>query len=211
MSGAALTTAQPESGVPAPHGAPRRLRVVGVSGSLHEPSRTTALVREILTAVGERAPADTTLVEVATLGASLAGALRRDDVGADAERALRTIEEADLLVAASPVYRASFTGLFKHLFDFVGQYELTATPVLLAATGGGERHALIIDHQLRPLFGFFQALTLPTGIYASDSDFTDGRLTSADVRRRIAQSVERALPLVDQAARVRRSEYVATW
>lgn len=114
-------------------------------------------------------------------------------------------------MAASPVYRASFTGLFKHLFDFVGQYELVGTPVLLAATGGGERHALILEHQLRPLFGFFQALTLPVGVYASDSDFEDYELTSAEVRRRVSQAVDRSLPLVEQAARLRLSEYVATW
>src|ERR671918_283478 len=59
------------------------------------------------------------------------------------------------LMVASPVYRASFTGLFKHVFDFVGQYSLIDTPVLLAATGGSDRHALIIDHQFRPLFSFF--------------------------------------------------------
>ena len=73
---------------------------------------------------------------------------------------------------ASPVYRASFTGLFKHLFDFVGQYALFDKPGLLAATGGTDRHALIIEHQFRPLFAFFQALTLPIGVYAKDSDFT---------------------------------------
>lgn len=190
---------------------PKALRVVGVSGSLHEPSRTTALVRAILDAVGERVVAQTELVEIATLGPDLAGALRRDRLDPAAEHALRAIETADLLVAASPVYRASFTGLFKHLFDFVGQYELVATPVLLAATGGGERHALIIEHQLRPLFGFFQALTLPTGVYASDGDFVEGRLTSPDVRERIARAVDHALPLVDRAARLRRSEYISTW
>ncbi len=187
------------------------LRVVGVSGSLREPSRTTALVRTILATIAERVPTESELVEVATLGPGFAGALRRDDVAPEVERALQSIESADLLVVASPVYRASFTGLFKHLFDFVGQYELVGTPVLLGATGGGERHALIIEHQLRPLFGFFQALTLPIGVYASDGDFTGGELVSPDVARRLQEAVDRSLPLVEQAARVRRSEYVAIW
>jgi FMN reductase len=192
-------------------GAAQRLRVVGVSGSLHEPSRTTALVRAILGDVAARTGAETELIEVAVLGPSLAGALRRDDVAPEVEAALQRIESADLLVVASPVYRASFTGLFKHLFDFVGQYELVGTPVLLAATGGGERHALILEHQLRPLFGFFQALTLPVGVYASDADFDGHALASPDVRRRVAQAVGRSLPLIEQAARLHPSEYVATW
>ncbi|MHC2998573.1 FMN reductase [Microbacterium sp. HJ5] len=189
----------------------RSLRVVGVSGSLHEPSRTTALVRAILDEVAGRTGAATALVEVAALGPSFAGALRRDDVAPEVERALQRIEAADLLVVASPVYRASFTGLFKHLFDFVGQYELVGTPVLLAATGGGERHALILEHQLRPLFGFFQALTLPIGVYASDADFDAYEISSADVRRRVAQAVDRSLPIVERAALVPASDYVTTW
>lgn len=189
----------------------RPLRVVGVSGSLHEPSRTTALVRAILDEVEERAGSETSLIEVARLGPSFAGALRRDEVAPEVEQALQLIESADLLVAASPVYRASFTGLFKHLFDFVGQYELVGTPVLVAATGGGERHALILEHQLRPLFGFFQALTLPLGVYASDTDFDDYRLASPEVRRRVSQAVGRSLPLIEQAAALRPSDYVTTW
>ena len=155
--------------------------------------------------------AETRLIEVATLGPLFAGALRREDLQPEVEDALRAIETADLLIVASPVYRASFTGLFKHLFDFVGQYALVGTPVLLAATGGGERHALILEHQLRPLFGFFQALTLPVGVYASDTDFDGYELTSEAVKRRIDQAVTRSLPLVSQAAGQRVSDYVATW
>ena len=187
------------------------LRIVGVSGSLREPSKTTALVRALIEEVTEREAVETRLIEVATLGPLFAGALRREDVEPEVEDALRAIETADLLIVASPVYRASFTGLFKHLFDVVGQYALVGTPVLLAATGGGERHALILEHQLRPLFGFFQALTLPVGVYASDADFAGYELTSPDVKRRIDQAVTRSLPLVRQAAAQRISEYVATW
>ncbi|GAA1940457.1 hypothetical protein GCM10009775_35450 [Microbacterium aoyamense] len=187
------------------------LRVVGVSGSLHEPSKTTALVRELIDEVARRTEVEPRLIELTALGPAFAGALRRDDAGPEVEDALQAIESADLLIVASPVYRASFTGLFKHLFDFVGQYALVGTPVILAATGGGERHALILEHQLRPLFGFFQALTLPVGVYASDTDFTAGALSSDAVRARIDQAVSRSLPLVEQASAVRSSEYVTTW
>jgi FMN reductase len=187
------------------------LRVVGVSGSLHEPSKTTVLVRELIDEVARRADVDARLIELTALGPAFAGALRRDDAGPEVEDALQAIESADLLIVGTPVYRASFTGLFKHLFDFVGQYALVGTPVILAATGGGERHALILEHQLRPLFGFFQALTLPVGVYASDTDFTAGALTSDAVRARIDQAVSRSLPIVARASAVRSSEYVTTW
>ncbi|WP_067202903.1 FMN reductase [Microbacterium sp. XT11] len=175
-------------------------RVVAVSGSLHEPSKTTALVRAIASAIAERAEVEVRLIELTDIGPDLAGALRRDQLPPRVEELLRAIETADLLIVGSPVYRASFTGLFKHLFDFVGQYELVGKPVLLAATGGGERHALIIEHQLRPLFAFFQALTLPLGVYASDTDFAGYEIDSEALQSRIALAAERALPLVGYAA-----------
>ncbi|MEU1971015.1 FMN reductase [Microbacterium sp. NPDC019599] len=189
----------------------RPLKVVGVSGSLHEPSKTTVLVESVIEAVGRRTPIESQVVKLAEIGPALAGALQRDQLSDDIEGVLRDIEGADLLVAASPVYRASFTGLFKHLFDFVDQYALVGQPVLLAATGGGERHALILEHQLRPLFGFFQSLTLPLGVYASASDFDGYALREGGVQQRIEQAVSRGLPLVEQAAHQRVSDYVSTW
>jgi FMN reductase len=174
----------------------RPLKVVAVSGSLHTPSKTTALVREILAAFGRELAIEARVIEVNDIGPEFAGALRRDQLPASVEEELQRIESADLLIVASPVYRASFTGLFKHLFDFVGQYALVDTPVLLAATGGSDRHALIIEHQFRPLFGFFQALTLPIGVYANDSDFTNHAVTSLDLHERIDLAVARAIPLI---------------
>jgi len=171
-----------------------RLRIVAVSGSLHRPSSTTALVAALSAAVAERVDADVRVVELAHLGPLLGGVLSRDALPAEAEDALVAIEHADLLVVGSPVYRASFTGLFKHLFDFVGQHALVDVPVLLAATGGSHRHALTIEHQLRPLFAFFQALTLPVGVYAASEDFDGGRVRCPEVLARIQAAADRALP-----------------
>lgn len=174
----------------------RPLRVVGVSGSLTDPSRTTALVEAIVAAVGQVFPIEPHIIRLNSLGPHLGGALKRSQLPPEAEAELQRIENADLLVVASPVYRASFTGLFKYLFDFVDQYALVDTPVLLAATGGSERHALIIEHQLRPLFGFFQSLALPVGVYAHDSDFADYRIANEQLTERIDKAIARALPLV---------------
>lgn len=176
-----------------------RYHVVAVSGSLHEPSKTTALLRAIAEAVAARIDVDVRIIELTEIGPGLAGALRRDDLPDAVEQQLRAIEDADLLIVGSPVYRASFTGLFKHLFDFIGQYALVGKPVLLAATGGGERHALIIEHQLRPLFAFFQALTLPLGVYASNTDFDEYEIVSPQILSRVTLAAERALPLVGYA------------
>lgn len=185
------------------------LDVVAVVGSLHSPSKTAALVDAIVDRLGARLPVDVHVIRLHELGPGFAGALRRDQLPDSVELELRAIERADLLVVATPVYRASFTGLFKHLFDFVEQYALVDTPVLLAATGGSERHALILEHQLRPLFGFFQAVTLPLGIYAHDSDFLEYRVASPLLIERIDNAIRRGLPLirssVDEKARIERT------
>ncbi|KQZ07590.1 hypothetical protein ASD23_17335 [Agromyces sp. Root1464] len=194
------------------------ISIVAVSGSLHSPSKTTVLAREILegfaTALragqGDDLEVETHLIELSDIGREFSGALSRSDLSPIAEEALRRIESATLLVVASPVYRASFTGLFKHVFDFVGQYALIDKPVLLAATGGSDRHALIIEHQFRPLFSFFQAITLPIGVYASDTDFVDYRIDSQALRDRIEQAISRGLPVVRSTV-LPVSEYVATW
>lgn len=195
---------------------PSVVSLVAVSGSLHSPSKTTVLASEILDAFAGALrdggiEVETHLIELSEVGRAFSGALRRDELGPDAEAAIRRIESATLLIVASPVYRASFTGLFKHVFDFVGQYSLIDKPVLLAATGGSDRHALIIEHQFRPLFSFFQALTLPIGVYASDADFVDYRIESDALRDRIGQAASRGVPVVRGTLPDAVSEYVATW
>ena len=145
---------------------------------------------------GEELPIEPHIIRLKELGVHLGGSLTREGLPQIAELELQRIEGADLLVVATPVYRASFTGLFKYLFDFVDQYALVDTPVLLAATGGSERHALIIEHQLRPLFGFFQALALPVGVYAHDSDFTNYQVSNELLTQRIEKAVAKSLPLV---------------
>ncbi|MBN3795358.1 FMN reductase [Burkholderia sp. Ac-20392] len=170
------------------------INVVAISGGLQRPSRTLALTDAIVAALGAALSIETRLIELGEIGGQLAGALTRTQVPADLDAQIRAIETADALVVASPVYRASYTGLFKHLFDLVHHEALIDVPVLLAATGGSERHALVIDHQLRPLFSFFQARTLPIGVYASESDFDQYQITNPALRARIALAVDRAVP-----------------
>ena len=136
------------------------------------------------------------LVELGQLAPQLAGAVWRSQLPDAVERELAAVEQADIVVVTTPVFRGSYTGLFKHFFDFIDQDALIDKPVLLAASGGSERHALMIDHQLRPLFSFFQARTLPLGVYATDKDFLDYRLHNEALLQRATLAVQRALPLV---------------
>jgi FMN reductase len=177
------------------------LSVVAVVGSTHRPAKTAVLAEAILEELAGVLPIEPHVVRLEEVGPLLGGALYRSQVPEPVEEHLQRIEAADLLVVATPVYRASFTGLFKHLFDLVDQYAQVDTPVLLAATGGSERHGLVIEHQLRPLFAFFQALTLPVGVYAHDHDFTDYRISSPLLAQRIATAVRRGLPFIDGTSR----------
>lgn len=174
----------------------RPLRVVAVSGGLHRTSRATALATHLLDLIREAVHCETHLVELGRIAPGFAGALSRSQLPDPVERELAVVEQADALVVATPVYRGAYTGLFKHFFDFIDQDALVGTPVLLAATGGSERHALVIDHQLRPLFSFFQACTLPLGVYATDKDFLDGQVRDETLCQRMRLAVERAHPLL---------------
>ncbi|PPU74179.1 FMN reductase [Xanthomonas melonis] len=176
---------------------PHPLRIVAVSGGMQRPSRTVALAEHLLDLIADRVPCERHLVELGALAPQFAGALRRSQLPVMLELELARVEQADVLVVATPVYRGSFTGLFKHFFDFIHQDALIDTPVLLAATGGSERHALVIDHQLRPLFSFFQARTLPLGVYATDRDFVDYRVRNEALAERARLAVQRALPLIE--------------
>ncbi|ARN80440.1 FMN reductase [Methylocystis bryophila] len=163
-----------------------RLKLVAVSGGLSRPSRSAALAAAIGEKIATVVPSDVRLLEVADLVSKLPGVISAKDAPQEVSDAVQAIESADALIIATPVYRASYTGLFKHLFDLVHHEALIDTPVLLAATGGSDRHALIIEHELRPLFSFFQALTLPVGVYATDRDFQNYQVVSEDLKARIA-------------------------
>src|SRR5690606_37521648 len=132
------------------------LRVVVVNGSPSEQSKTMGLVDVVLDTLAKLLTIESSRIDVYRLGTGFTGAVEREDVTAEVEAELRLAEQADLLIAATPVFRGSYPGMFKHFFDLVDQYALANKPVLLAATGGGEHHALMLEHALRPLFGFFQ-------------------------------------------------------
>ncbi|HEY9318526.1 MAG TPA: FMN reductase [Achromobacter sp.] len=175
----------------------RPLRLVAVSGGLQRPSKSAALAEHLLDLIAEAIPCEQHLIELGQLAPQLAGAVWRSQLPDAVERELGVVEQADIVVVTTPVYRGSYTGLFKHFFDFIHHDALIDKPVLLAATGGSERHALMIDHQLRPLFSFFQARTLPLGVYATDKDFADYRLHDEALIERARLAVQRALPLIE--------------
>jgi FMN reductase len=172
--------------------------IIGLSGNLDRLSKTRTLVQSVVAAAASEFHATWTVYDPADFGPSLGAARRLADLDTSARAALEAMLSADGLVVGSPVYKGSYAGLFKHLIDLIDPLALAGKPVLLTATGGGDRHSLVIEHQLRPLFGFFEALTLPTGLYASDRDFTEGQPTSPALRDRLGRAVRQLAPLFDR-------------
>lgn len=168
--------------------------IIGLSGNLDRPSKTRALVQTVVSTAASQFEAAGTIFDLADFGPSLGTSHRVSDLDASARAALDVVLSADALVVGSPVYKGSYTGLFKHLVDLIDPLALAGKPVLLTATGGGDRHALVIEHQLRPLFGFFEAQTLPTGLYAADRDFTDGQPSSPALMDRMTRAVSQLAP-----------------
>lgn len=164
--------------------------IVGISGNLTRPSKTRTLVAEALRQIEAKRLGRVEAFDIVDAGPELGSAVQRENLPPAPERVLSAIESSDALVVATPVYKASYTGMLKHLFDLIDPKVLAERPVIIAATGGSDRHALVIEHQLRPLFAFFRAHTVPTGIYATPADFTaEGDLTDA-ARARIAPAVD---------------------
>lgn len=165
------------------------MKILGLSGNVKRPSRTASLVEAIVSAVGARLGIDGQTIELVDAAPVLFRALRADMLDTEGRAIIDAVEAADVLVVGSPVYRASYTGALKHLFDLVDYRALAGKRVILAATGGTPLHGLMTEHQLRPLFGFFNTLTLPTAVYATEADFTEYRLKSPAVRERVERAV----------------------
>lgn len=174
----------------------RPLRLVAVSGGMQSPSKSAALAQHLLDLIADEVPCQPHRIDLGSFAPQLAGAVWRHQLPDAVEQSLAAVERADVLVVASPVFRGSYPGLFKHFFDCIHPDALIDKPIVLAATGGSERHALVIDHQLRPLFSFFQARTAPLGVYATDQDFVDYQLRDSALRARAQLAVQRAMPLI---------------
>ncbi|MDX3853448.1 FMN reductase [Streptomyces sp. AK02-01A] len=181
------------------------LRVVALVGTVRSPSKTKALVELILQTIASRTPIESRIIEIHTLGPGFTGALEREQLDAGSEDAVRAVESADLVIAATPVFRGSYTGLFKHFVDFMDQYALAAKPVMLAATGGSDRHSLVIEHAMRPLFAFLQAWTAPAGIYLSAGDFDGTTILNPEVYERVEMAVDDVVPVARALAAARHS------
>jgi FMN reductase len=147
-----------------------------ISGGLQEPSSTRLLADRITTAVeaalaGRNLPVTASVIELRPVGRAIMDAMLAGFASSELESAFETVADADGVIAVTPAFNASFSGLFKSFFDVLPEETLSDMPVLIAATGGTERHSLVLEHALRPMFSYLHAVVSPTGVYAATDDF----------------------------------------
>ncbi|MFF9311023.1 CE1759 family FMN reductase [Streptomyces sp. NPDC014748] len=149
-------------------------KLVVVSAGLSVPSSTRLLGDRLAAATAAHTGAEVRVIEVRDLAVEIAHNLTSGFPGPALAAALDAVTEADGLIVVTPVFSASYSGLFKSFFDVLGardQDALAGKPVLIAATGGTARHSLVLDHALRPLFAYLRAVVVPTGVYAASEDW----------------------------------------
>ncbi|MFC4910062.1 FMN reductase [Actinomadura gamaensis] len=172
-----------------------------VSSGLRDPSSTRMLADRLAAATAEalRERGDEAVVatvELRALGHDLVNNLVSGFPAGDLKAAVEAVTGADGLIAVTPVFQASYSGLFKTFFDVLDKDAIENTPTLLGATGGTPRHSLAIDFAMRPLFAYLRAAVEPTAVYAATEDWGSGELSGriAQAGRELADTIAGRAP-----------------
>lgn len=175
-------------------------KIVVVTAGLSQPSSTRLLADRIadavtsaITARGEAA--DVQYVELRELAVELAESMAAGGMPTTRVAQVRDeVSAADGLIVVTPVFTASYSGLLKMFFDLLDTDALNGMPTIVAATAGTARHALVLDHAMRPLLSYLRAVVVPTGVFAATDDFgADG---GSDLAARIARAAGELAGLV---------------
>lgn len=180
-------------------------RVVVVSAGMGSPSTTKLLADRIAAAAADALgrlgrSAEVEHIELRRLATPLAATITTGGiVGPEVAAAHASVDRADALIVVTPVFSASYSGLFKLFFDTLDTDALNGVPTIIAATAGTPRHSLVLDFHLRPLFAYLRAVIVPTGVFAATEDF--GTAASAALSDRITRAAdELACVVVGQRA-----------
>jgi FMN reductase len=155
--------------------------LVVVTAGTSDPSSTRMLADQIAQRVTDLAgrrgnEVATRVIDLRELATEITTAMISQLVGPKLQKAVAALAEADGVVASTPVYAAGASGLFTSFFQVLDNDLLIAKPVVLAATAGTARHALVVDEQLRSLFAYLRTLTVPTSLFAAPEDWSDPAL-----------------------------------
>ncbi|TDC70284.1 NADPH-dependent FMN reductase [Micromonospora sp. KC606] len=173
-----------------------------VSAGLSQPSSTRLLADQLAAATRDelvRRGAEVRLdvVELREHAHDVVNHLLTGFPSASLRTALDAVAGADGVIAVTPIFSASYSGLFKSFFDVLDSGALAGTPVLVGATGGTARHSLALEHAVRPLFGYLRAVVVPTGVYAAGADWS-GDTADGALRDRILHAGAELAEQVDR-------------
>jgi FMN reductase len=157
--------------------------VAVVSAGTSDPSSTRLLADRAAQRVAALAAAHgntvtTSVIDLREIATDITTALTSQLISPRLQQAIDALRAADGVIAATPVYKAAASGLFTSFFHVLDNDLLIAKPVLLAATAGTARHALVADESMRPLFAFLRTLTAPTSLFAAPEDWSDPALAT---------------------------------
>jgi FMN reductase len=161
-----------------------------VTAGLSQPSSSRLLADRLAAATVQElagTPVDVEVIEVRDHAHDLVNATLTGFAAPELQRALDAVAGADGVIAVTPIFNASYSGLFKSFFDVLEPEAIADVPVLLGATGGTARHSLALEHALRPLFSYLRALVVPTAVFAASEDWA-----GADGERALATRIRRA-------------------
>ncbi|MEW1859095.1 MULTISPECIES: FMN reductase [unclassified Streptomyces] len=156
-------------------------QLVVVTAGLGKPSSTRLLADRLAAATARHADVDVQVIELRELATDIAQNMVTGFPSPPLSDAVEAVTSADGLIAVTPVFTGSYSGLFKSFFDVIDKDALTGLPVLAAATGGTARHSLVLEHAMRPLFAYLRAVVVPTAVYAASEDWAsdgDGALAA---------------------------------
>jgi FMN reductase len=165
-------------------------KIAVVSAGVSQPS-STGLLADRLAAATESALHDQEIevevkaIELRELAVDIAKTVVTNVPSRALREAIQTVTRADGLIVVTPVFTASYSGLFKSFFDAIDNTALIGMPVLLGATGGTERHSLVLDYHLRPMFAYLRSIPTPTAVYAASADWGAGGERNGQLQRRI--------------------------
>jgi FMN reductase len=160
---------------------PEPFRLVVVSAGTSDPSSTRMLADRVAARVtalasSHDAGVDVSVIELREIATEITTAVTSQLTGPRLQQAIDALAAADGIIAAAPVYKAGASGLFTSFFQVLDNDLLIGKPVVIAATAGTQRHALVADDQMRPLFAYLRALPVPTSLVAAPQDWGDDAL-----------------------------------
>jgi FMN reductase len=173
-----------------------------VSAGVSQPSSTRLLADQLAAATGDELDSlgvrvDTQVIELRDYGHDLVNHVLTGFASERLKQVIGTVSGADGLIAVTPIFNASYSGLFKLFFDVLGDTSIVDKPTLIAATGGTARHSLALEHALRPMFAYLRAVVVPTSVFAASEDWA-GATAEGALRGRIQRAGRELAELVNR-------------